>query len=74
MGAGEEYVFIFEIVNGEYVCTKYLLTTQSWHSENDTEITLSYYEMGELVETHVLSDIDERKTLYPDMDYWRNRD
>ncbi|MDE7246443.1 MAG: hypothetical protein K2N43_01000 [Lachnospiraceae bacterium] len=74
VGAGEEYVFIFEIVNGEYVCTKYLLTTESWHSEDDTKITLSYYEMGELVETHVLSDIDERKTLYPDMDYWPNRD
>lgn len=73
VGAGEEYVFLYEIVNGEYVCTKYLLTEESWNSEDDTVITLYYYEMGELVETHVLSDIDERKNLYPDMDYWPGR-
>lgn len=70
LGAGEEYVFIFEIVNGEYVCTKYLLTEDSWDSEGNTVITLYYYEMGELAETHVLSDFDERETLYPDMNYW----
>lgn len=73
VGAGKEYVFIFEIVNGEYVCTKYLLTEDSWDSEGNTVITLYYYEMGELVETHILSDYDERKTLYPDMDYWSSR-
>lgn len=72
-GASKEYVFIYEIVNGEYVCTRELLTEESWDSEGDTVITLYYSEMGELVETHVLSDIDERKALYPDMDYWSSR-
>lgn len=72
-GASKEYVFIYEIVNGEYVCTRELLTEESWNNEGDTVITLYYSEMGELVETHVLSDIDERKALYPDMDYWSSR-
>lgn len=61
-----DYVLIYEIVNGEYVCTRKLLC--EFHT--DDTYKLSYYEMGELVETHILSDVEERELLYPDMNYW----
>lgn len=70
IGGCHEFIEIFEIVNGEYECTKGL----------DCEFhngiyELSYYEMGELVETHMLSEEEfERERqgggLYPDMAYW----
>lgn len=68
MGAGNEYIYIYEIVNGEYECTKELANTTAWDTG---DIYLSYYEMNQLIESHVLSDYDERETLYPDMkNYW----
>ena len=68
MGSGNEYIYIYETVDGEYECTKELANTTSW---DGAEIRLSYYEMDQLVETHVLSDYDEREALYPDMkNYW----
>lgn len=70
MGAGEEYIVIYEVVNGEYTRTRKLLSEESRDSEDNIVITLYYYEMDELMETHVLSDYDERETLYPDMNYW----
>ena len=65
-GVSHECIDIYEIVNGEYVCTRSLVTD----CKPDGEIQLIYYEMGEPVKTHILSDIDERETLYPDMNYW----
>ena len=63
-----DYVLIYEIVNGEYVCTRRLLC-EFMHT--DRTYKLSYYEMGELVETHILEEIEERELLYPDMNYWQ---
>lgn len=66
MGVSYECIEIYEIVNGEYVCTRSLVTDYKANGE----IQLIYSEMGEPVRTHILSDIDERETLYPDMNYW----
>lgn len=65
-GVSYECVDIYEIVDGEYVCTKSLVTDCKMNGE----IQLIYYEMSEPVKTHILSDINERETLYPDMNYW----
>lgn len=66
-----QYVLIYEVVNGEYVCTRKLLC--EFHTDGTYE--LSYYEMDELVETHIFSDWKEaerlRRELYPDMSYWQ---
>lgn len=70
-GWGEESVSVYEIVDGEYVCTKEWRLNRNPDDHRQTVTSLSYYEMGQLVETHVLSDIDERDILYPDLeDYW----
>lgn len=71
MGSGYEAVYIYEMVDGEYECTKELATSVAQDGEGNTEIRLTYYEMDVPVETHVLSDVNERETLYPDLDYWR---
>lgn len=70
IGGCHEFIAIFEIVNGEYECTKGLVC--EFHNGI---YELSYYEMGELVETHMLSDEEwererQRVGLYPDMAYW----
>lgn len=75
IGEWMSYVLIYEIINGEYVCTRKMVIHEYWSEYGDEvfeHYELSYYEMGELVETHPLSsDWDERelqkKTLYPDM-------
>ncbi len=66
-GWDSETVSVYEIVNGEYICTKELVCQRN---SDGTVNELFYYEMGELVQTHRLSDLDERETLYPDMNYW----
>lgn len=71
IGEWMQYVLIYEIINGEYVCTQKLILLD----QMDGTYELSYYEMGELVETHRLSSDDweeverQRGELYPDMDY-----
>lgn len=69
VGAGYEYVMVYGVVNGEYVCTRELVCQTVYRGEEQVE-ELSYYEMGELVQTHILSDSEEAGRLYPDMDYW----
>lgn len=66
-GYDNESVGVYEVVNGEYVCTKELVCQSNG---DGTVIELSYYEMGELVKTHMLSNWNEKETLYPDLDYW----
>lgn len=71
IGEWMQYVLIYEIINGEYVCTQKLIMLD----QIDGTYELSYYEMGELAETHMLSDEEwERERqgggLYPDMAYW----
>lgn len=68
-GYADEYVVVYEIVNGEYMRTKEL-TCREVQRDDGTVIELSYYEMGKLVETHILSDWSEKEALYPDLDYW----
>lgn len=75
IGEWMSYVLIYEIINGEYVCTRKMVIHEYWSEYGDEvfeHYELSYYEMGELIQTHPLSsDWDERelqkKTLYPDM-------
>lgn len=68
-GTSYECVDIYNIVNGEYECTRSLILQTVCRSE-EYVTELSYYEMGELVESRVLSDEDKVEDLYPDMNYW----
>lgn len=72
-GLSYQVVEVYEIVNGEYVCTKKLVY-QSGETEEGYWEELSCYEMDELVETHRFSSEEEMESLmdelYPDMDYW----
>lgn len=69
-GVSCECVEVYGVVNGEYICTRMLLL-ESVQRDGEYVTELSYYEMGELVETHVLSDDwYEKVELYPDMNYW----
>lgn len=69
-GVSKECVEIYGVVNGEYICTRKLVL-QSEPLDDGFLEELLYYEMGELVETHVLSDDwYEKVELYPDMAYW----
>lgn len=70
MGISYECVDIYGVVNGEYECTRSLVL-QIVRRDEEYVTELSYYEMGELVETRVLSDGDKVEELYPDMNYWR---
>lgn len=70
MGTSYECVDIYGVVNGEYQCTRSLIL-QIVRRDEEYVTELSYYEMGELVETRVLSDGDDVEELYPDMNYWR---
>ena len=70
-GVSYEYVIVYEVVNGEYMQTKELVSEHKYHPESgEWQSVLSYYEMGELKQTHLLSDESEKERLYPDMDYW----
>lgn len=70
-GVSYEYVIVYEVVNGEYMQTKELVLKRKYHPESgEWQSVLSYYEMGELTQTHLLNDDSEREQLYPDMDYW----
>lgn len=71
IGEWMQYVLIYEIINGEYVCTQKLILLD----QMDGTYELSCYEMGELAEVHMLSSDweemrEQRAALYPDMDYW----
>ncbi len=66
MGISYEYVIVYGIVDGEYQPTRELIC----QTNADGVTELLYYEMGELVETHRLSDEDNKEDFYPDMNYW----
>lgn len=72
-GLSYQVVEVYEVVNGEYVCTRKLVF-QSGNTEEGYWSELSYYEMDELVETHRFSNGEELESLtdemYPDMNYW----
>lgn len=76
MGAGEQHVAVYGVVNGEYVCTEELVWEEKYSEEEEKRIpVLLHYKMGKLVETHVLSgDVFDQETeleqLYPDLSYW----
>lgn len=63
LGASEEHVLEYKVVDGEYVVTREL----AWIKH-----TLSYYEMGVLVREYDITDMgyDEICALYPDLNYW----
>ena len=72
-GLSYQVVEVYEVVNGEYVCTRKLVY-QSELTEGGCLEEFSYYEMGELVETHRFSNEEEMEALtdelYSDMNYW----
>lgn len=63
LGAPEEHVLEYKVVDGEYVVTREL----AWIND-----TLSYYEMGVLVREYDMTDMsfEDICALYPDLDYW----
>ena len=67
IGVFNEVICEYGVSNGEYVMTRELI----WEDHIDTK-TLSYYEMGALVEQHDVTgmDPDEVISLYPDLGYW----
>ena len=68
-GVSYEVVREYGIVNGEYVKTRELIREDHWETKTST---LSYYEMGVLVEVHDITDMSagEFEELYPDLDFW----
>lgn len=76
MGAGEEYVVEYKVVDGEYTMVRelaWITDTSSYNEEGNLIDTLFYYEMGVLVREHDVTDMtcDEIYALYPDLDYWQ---
>lgn len=76
LGAPEECVIEYKVVDGEYTATRELawITDTFSHNEAGNYIsTLFYYEMGVLVREHDVTDMtsEEIYALYPDLDYWR---
>lgn len=66
-GAPEQWINVYEVVDGEYVLSKEL-----WFICVNGEETLYYYEMGKLVKEHdITGGYEEVKELYPDLYYWR---
>lgn len=69
LGISYGVVEVYEVVKGAYVCTRKLVCEVA-----GDEITLSSYEMDELVETYSFSDWGEMEALrderYPDLNYW----
>lgn len=55
------------MADGEYAMTRELIL----EGHVDTQ-TLSYYEMGVLVEQHDVTGMDREEVMsfYPDLDYW----
>lgn len=72
-GLSYQVVEVYEVVNGEYVCTRKLLY-QSGETEEGYWAEYSYYEMDELVETHRFLNgegMELMDELYSDLlDYW----
>lgn len=74
LGASGQILKVYGVVNGEYVCTRKLICQEVYGEEKQyATAKLLYYEMGELVQTHMISRLEEIELLYPDMglDYWR---
>lgn len=67
-GAPEQWVEVYEMVDGEYVLSKELRYIFGVNGEE----FLYYYEMGNLVQEHEISGgYEEVQELYPDLNYWR---
>ncbi len=66
---------VYGVVDGVYVCTEELILEHVYEYDGEEEkwtYILSYYKMGKLVRTHILSSLEDREweQLYPDLDYW----
>lgn len=72
VGARQQYVFVYEVVNGEYEKTKELRYHIS--DTEETDDILYYYEKEKLVRSHIITNgYKQVRELYPDMDYWRDK-
>ncbi len=74
-GSSYDYVTVYGVVDGVYVCTEELILEHVYEYDGEEEkwtYILSYYKMGKLVRTHILSSLEDREweQLYPDLDYW----
>lgn len=68
-GVPEQWIEVYEVVDGEYVLSKEL----RYIHEGNGEAFLYYYEMGNLVRKHeITGGYEEIRELYPDLYYWRN--
>lgn len=67
-GLSHEIVCEYGVVDGEYVETR----KASWDHKSDGSSTLSYYEMGVLIEEHDVTGLvrNEIAAYYPDLDFW----
>lgn len=69
-GAFEQYVMVYEVVNGKYELTKKL--EYQIEAAGEGKDLLDYYEKGILVREHIIENgYDEVKALYPELNYWR---
>ena len=72
-GVSYEVVCEYGMVDGEYVKTRELIREDHWETNTST---LSYYEMGVLVEVHDTTDMSAYEfealceTLYSDLNFW----
>ena len=76
LGAPEERVTEYKVVDGEYTATRelaWITDTITYNETGNLIDTLFYYEMGVLVREHDVTDMtsDEIYELYPDLDYWQ---
>lgn len=74
LGVGYQFVTVYGVVDGEYMCTEELILESKYSEKEDQwKLILSYYKMGKLIQTHDLSDCDGKEweqQLYPDLNYW----
>ncbi|MCX4305524.1 MAG: hypothetical protein OSJ69_06945 [Acetatifactor sp.] len=70
IGALDEYVEEYAIVDGEYLLTQMLHLSADFGSDSTDTFHLYYYVNGKLEREHVVKDSHEAAELYPELDYW----
>ena len=74
LGAPEERVTEYKVVDGEYTVTRELVWITDYNEAGNFISTLFYYEMGVLVREHDMTETSSEEICalyYPDLDYWQ---
>ena len=74
LGAPEERVTEYKVVDGEYTVTRELVWITDYNEAGNFINTLFYYEMGVLVREHDMTETSFEEICalyYPDLDYWQ---